>query len=222
MGLAHRALLRTETKTITEARMSQESACYGQANVAKTAFEEPQRHFLQPDFRTMLPHRDGSYTSLTAAPVASSEELQHCDRYTKGVPQMTTLKRAEPRRHHYVPRCWLAGFTDTGAQEGKLFVTDLKRRNQWSAEPGTAGIIRDFYRLEDDRASDPVLAEKALSQIENEIAPILRNIDKEMRPPTVDELEPLLYFIGVQWSRVPAFRPFILGVLDKLSYEQIA
>jgi Protein of unknown function (DUF4238) len=127
----------------------------------------------------------------------------------------------EPRRHHYAPRCWLAGFTDGGTQEAKLFVTDFKRGKQWGAIPGTAGFIRDFYRLEDEHASDPVMVEKALSQIENEIAPILRGIDKEMRGPTVEEVEPLLYFMAIQWSRVPAFRPFILGVLDKFSNEQI-
>ena len=135
---------------------------------------------------------------------------------------MTTPKQAEPRRHHYVPRCWLAGFTDTGNQDGTLYVTDFKRRNQWGAVPGTAGLIRDFYRLEDERASDPVMAERALSHIEDAVAPILRGIDREMRPPTVEEMEPLLYFMAIQWSRVPAFRPFVLGVLDKLSYEQIA
>jgi hypothetical protein len=135
---------------------------------------------------------------------------------------MNTPKRAEPRRHHYVPRCWLAGFTDTGNQDGKLFVTDFKRRNQWGAVPGTAGFIRDFYRLEDERASDPVMVEKALSQIEDAIAPILRDIDREVRPPTVEEMEPLVYFMAIQWSRVPAFRPLVLGVLDKLSSEQIA
>lgn len=37
------------------------------------------------------------------------------------------------------------------------------------------------------------MVEKALSQIEDAIAPILRNIDREMRPPTVEEMEPLLY-----------------------------
>jgi len=121
-----------------------------------------------------------------------------------------------------VPRCWLAGFTDTGTKGGKLFVTDFKRQNQWVAEPGTAGFIRDFYRLEDEGASDPVMIEKALSQIEDAIAPILRDIDREMRPPTVEEMEPLLCFMAVQWSRVPAFRPFVLDVMDKLSYEQIA
>jgi DNA replication protein DnaC len=29
---------------------------------------------------------------------------------------MSSGKQPEPRRHHYVPRCWLAGFTDTGDQ----------------------------------------------------------------------------------------------------------
>jgi hypothetical protein len=127
----------------------------------------------------------------------------------------------EPRRHHYVPRCWLAGFTETGEKDGKLWLTDLQRRKQWGAVPGTAGFIRDFYRLEDKGASDPVVAEKALSQIEGEVAPILRVVDREMRAPGVEELETLLYFIAVQWARVPAFRPFILGVMDKFSHEQI-
>ena len=65
------------------------------------------------------------------------------------------------------------------------------------------------------------MIEKELSQIEDAIAPILRDIDREMRPPTVEEMEPLLCFMAVQWSRVPAFRPFVLDVMDKLSYEQI-
>lgn len=113
----------------------------------------------------------------------------------------------EPRRHHFVPRCWLAGFTDTGEQDGRMFVTDLERRKQWGAVPGTAGFIRDFYRLEDERSSDPLVAEKAFSQIESEVAPILRSIDREKREPYSEELEPLQYFIAVQWVRAPAFRP---------------
>src|ERR1700690_533222 len=92
-------------------------------------------------------------------------------------------QEAEPRRHHYVPRCWLAGFTDTGEKEGRLFVTDLKRQNQWGAVPGTAGFIRDFYRLEGEHVDDPVLAEKSLSQIEDAIAPLLRSMDRDKRAP---------------------------------------
>lgn len=134
---------------------------------------------------------------------------------------VTPKNQPEPRRHHYVPRCWLAGFTDTGDKEGRLFVTDFKRRNQWGAAPGTAGFIRDFYRLEDEHVDDPILAEKALSQIEDAISPILRSMNSEMRGPRKEELEPLLYFIAIQWSRVPAFRPFMLNLFDKISRERI-
>src|ERR1017187_4944654 len=60
---------------------------------------------------------------------------------------MPAMKEPEPRRHHYVPQCWLAGFTDTGEKDGQLWVTDLVRRKQWQASPNNAGHIRDFYRL---------------------------------------------------------------------------
>lgn len=133
----------------------------------------------------------------------------------------TPQKQPEPRRHHYVPKCWLAGFSDTGDKQGRLFVTDFKRRNQWGAVPGTAGFIRDFYRLEDEHVDDPILAEKALSQIEDAIAPVLRSIDRDKRRPTHEELESLLYFIAIQWSRVPAFRPFVLNLFEKISHEKI-
>jgi hypothetical protein len=135
---------------------------------------------------------------------------------------MPPPKKGEPRAHHYVPRSWLAGFTDTSLPDGRLFVTDLSRNNQWSAKPGNAGFIRDFYRLEDEQASDPLIVEKGFSKIEDEVAPILRAIEHEHRKPRTDEIEPLLFFMAIQWSRVPAFRPFVLNVLDKFSYEQLS
>src|ERR1035438_8058334 len=74
---------------------------------------------------------------------------------------MPAMKEPEPRRHHYVPQCWLAGFTDTGEKDGQLWVTDLVRRKQWQASPNNAGHIRDFYRLSDEQL-DPVMAKRPL------------------------------------------------------------
>src|SRR5450755_3787132 len=71
-------------------------------------------------------------------------------------------QEAEPRRHHYVPQCWLAGFTETGENDGRLWVTDFSRQRQWPATPANAGHIRDFYRLSDP-APDPVVVEKFFS-----------------------------------------------------------
>ena len=79
----------------------------------------------------------------------------------------------------------------------------------------------DFYRLS-DYAPDPVVVEKFLSNVEDLAAPVLRTVDQERRPPTKDELEVLIDFMAFQWVRVPRYRPFILGVLDRLVREHYA
>ena len=120
----------------------------------------------------------------------------------------------EPRAHHYVPQFWLAGFTDTGEKDGRLWVTDLKRQKQWPSNPENAGHRRDFYRLSRADARDPVAFEKLFSQIEGAYAPLLKALDKRPRGPYLDEWESLLMYIAVQWMRVPAFRPMVLRIAE--------
>ena len=116
---------------------------------------------------------------------------------------------AVPRAHHFVPQCWLAGFTYTGDKSGRLWVTDLRRRKQWQSNPANAGHRRDFYRVADPRV-DPLYFENAFGEIENSIAPVLRTLYQEQRPPDPQEIEGLLCFAAVMFARVPAFRSFIL------------
>lgn len=130
-------------------------------------------------------------------------------------------QEAEPRGHHFVPRCWLVGFTENGEKDGRLWVTDLSRRKQWPSTPEKTGKIRDFYRFSEP-VSDPVIAEKLYSELEAINGPILKALDKERRPPRHDELDELLQFMAFQWGRVPKFRPFILNVLDKYAREKLA
>jgi hypothetical protein len=134
---------------------------------------------------------------------------------------MPLKKEAEPRSHHYVPACWLAGFTKTRDQDGELWVTDLGRQKQWATNPRKAGRIRDFYRLSDP-ALDPVVVEKALSKIEDAVAPTLRAIDQERRKPDKDELEDLLGFMAIQWVRGPSFRSWALGMLESMQRSQLS
>ena len=124
------------------------------------------------------------------------------------------------RRHHYVPRCWLAGFTETGENDGWLWVTDFSRQRQWPSTPDNAGHMRDFYRLADP-APHPVVVEQFFSVLEGQVAALLRSIDQERRRPNDDELDLLLQFIAFQWVRVPRFRPFALQVLDRILRERL-
>jgi hypothetical protein len=130
--------------------------------------------------------------------------------------EATAKQDAEPRGHHFVPKCWLAGFTETGEKDGRLWVTDLSRQKQWPTNPEKAGRIRDFYRVSEYRP-DPNVVEKAFSDAEAAIGAILRSLDRDPRPPNPDELDALLQFMALQRGRVPAFRPFVLKVLESIT-----
>lgn len=125
-----------------------------------------------------------------------------------------TAAENEPRAHHYVPQFWLAGFTDTGEKDGRLWVTDLKRQKQWQSKPENAGHRRDFYRLTDDAAKDPVAFEKVFSRIESAFAPLLKALDERPRGPYLNEWKSIFMYIAIQWMRVPAFRPMLLRIAD--------
>ena len=116
---------------------------------------------------------------------------------------------SEPRAHHYVPQCWLSGFTSTRELDGRLWVTDFKRTKQWPSSPPNVGHSRDFYRISEPNL-DPVTVEKFYSKIEDRIAPLLKDLDREKRTPTKNEMESICIFMAFQWSRVPAFRPKIV------------
>ena len=133
-----------------------------------------------------------------------------------------TTAQCEPRAHHYVPQFWLAGFTDTGEKDGRLWVTDLKRKKQWQSNPENAGHRRDFYRVSDPSYEDPVAFEKLFARIENEFAPLLKAMDERPRGPYLREWESLFMYVAIQWMRVPAFRPTILRIADGIHQEFLA
>ena len=128
---------------------------------------------------------------------------------------MGRTRGSVPRAHHFVPQCWLAGFTETGQKTGRLWVTDLKKRKQWPSNPRNTGHRRDFYRIAGAQL-DPVAFEKVFSKIEGVVAPILKRLYEKPRTPLDDELDGLLLFAAFQYVRVPAFRPVVLKMADSL------
>lgn len=116
----------------------------------------------------------------------------------------------EARAHHFVPKCWLAGFTESGEADGLLFVTDLKRKKQWRCRPSEVGHRRDLNRIENPALSDPLKIEKTFSGIESEVAPIFRALTEEKRGPQNSfELSMLLEYMAIQWVRVPTSRAVV-------------
>jgi hypothetical protein len=124
-------------------------------------------------------------------------------------------RKSGPRAHHHSPQCWLAGFTDSGEKDGRLFVTDLKRRKQWGTSPPNAGHIRDFYRVSDSDLP-PLFFENAFGQIESILGPIFKSLYGSPRQPNEEELTAVLHFIALQHARTPAFRPWFMELNDRI------
>jgi hypothetical protein len=41
----------------------------------------------------------------------------------------------QSRKHHYVPEFYLAGFTESGTDDGRLHVLDKEQLRQWPSTP---------------------------------------------------------------------------------------
>lgn len=59
-----------------------------------------------------------------------------------------------PRKHHYVPQCYLSGFTiEPGSS--RLHVLDKESGRSYPSRIGDAGCERDFYIIELEDDGDP-------------------------------------------------------------------
>ena len=122
-----------------------------------------------------------------------------------------TAVHKEARAHHYVPQCWLLGFTETGEKDGMLYVTDLKRKKQWRCKPSEVGHRRDFNRVDDPSVSDPNAIETIFAEVESSVATaksvFLFDVQGSVAKSTFAGLPWLLYLRS--WCKRPIhFWPF--------------
>jgi len=68
---------------------------------------------------------------------------------------------------------------------------------------------------------DPTTFEKNYGDFESAIAPMLKLLNEEKREPGREELEGLLTFMAIQWTRIPTFRPTVLGISDSFTRAEV-
>lgn len=113
----------------------------------------------------------------------------------------------QPRKHHYVPKFLLGGFTDIGSTDGYLSVLDLKRSHSWRCKPEAVAHQRDFNRVETDEPTiDPFIVERALAQYEGHWSSRIREILTNKTIPKGEAREDLMLFIAFMMVRIPRFR----------------
>jgi hypothetical protein len=64
-------------------------------------------------------------------------------------PQAARPAGRMPRRHHFIPQFYLAGFTDSGQRDGSLWILNREDGLRWQGTPASVAHERDFYRVDD-------------------------------------------------------------------------
>jgi hypothetical protein len=104
--------------------------------------------------------------------------------------------KTTPRKHHYIPEFYLAGFTNSGKRDDFLYVLDKKQVKQWKGTPKNAACERDFYRVDSEELESDYI-ENVISKFEGLAAPVLEKIIKNCTLPLPeDEAYVILTNIG--------------------------
>lgn len=118
------------------------------------------------------------------------------------VPEMNT-----PRKHHYLPKSYLAAWTDSGTIDGQVQVIDKFKGKAWAVKPVNAAKETDLYMIDVSEVVGDIEAteiESFFGKIEDAAAPVIkRMISGDPMPDTADR-ESLMAFLAVLTLRVPA------------------
>jgi hypothetical protein len=123
------------------------------------------------------------------------------------------MKPNRPRKSHYLPKFYLAGFTQSG--DGDLFVVDRTTGRSWTSSPAKAATERDLYAVDLGPTEDPDLVEKVLGALEGRFSQIVRDVSANHYLPEGEDFDWFLNFVAVMATRIPYMRKVVSQAVDR-------
>jgi len=111
---------------------------------------------------------------------------------------------AQPRKHHYVPRFYLANFSSLERKKQRIWVYEKGRKPRKST-PSLEGCRKDFYAFEENGQKNTEV-ETWFSNLEGAVAPLIADLVSTKREPTPNERLRLSIFMGTLYTRTPLGR----------------
>ena len=127
----------------------------------------------------------------------------------------------QPRKHHFVPQFYLAGFTQSDSKDGDLFVLDKERKATWKSTPKGTAHKRDFHAIDDKAGGDAMAIEKKLAHLEGQWSAVLADVIETRAIPEDESFGDLMMFVAFMAVRVPPIRNILSDFIDRLSKAQI-
>ena len=115
------------------------------------------------------------------------------------------------KRHHYVPRAYLALFTDPetpSGQEPYVWVYEREEKEPYARAPHKLAVRTHYYSVASGSGEWDTAVEEFLSRIESEAMPVLRRFGEGADPSALSDKERgwLAYFIAMLSVRIPGLR----------------
>lgn len=126
----------------------------------------------------------------------------------------TTVSTA--RKHHYVPKSYLAAWTQDGTIDGQLLVVDKQTGKDWSVKPVNAAKETDLYMIDVADTEGEVSAtsiEADFGRIEDEAAPIVKRVLAGEALPYGSDRVRVLTLLATLVVRVPSRLKWLNDVL---------
>lgn len=125
----------------------------------------------------------------------------------------------EPRKHHFLPKFWLRGFTTNGKVEGRLNAINAEGK-VYSTTPCNAGHRRDYYRIDRTDGGDEFIVEKTIDNFD--FQSVLSSVLSSQQALSKEEFDKLLAFTALMAARGPSAHGAIESLTSALSQAQRA
>ena len=107
-------------------------------------------------------------------------------------------------KHHYIPKCYLKGFTDGGESSSKFWAVPKKNKAPFLTSPNDSCAERDYYSV--DHENSLIVENFYAEQIEPKIINAIRHIDSHSCLPPKEEMRHLILLLATLYLRVPSHR----------------
>ena len=124
------------------------------------------------------------------------------------------MSGGEARKHHWVPQCYLKGFTTDRNKSSQLYVVDGRARKSFRAPPSKVAAERDFNRIEVN-GHHPNSIESAFSGFETRVSDALDRIEATGNISNEEDRVLILNLIAMLAVRNPRMRETMRGAKER-------
>lgn len=110
-------------------------------------------------------------------------------------------------KHHYIPKCYLKGFTNGGDNLSPFWAMSKDNGNYFSTTPNDACAQRDYYTVEHN---NPLIVEDFYAEkIEPQISKALNYIAVHECLPPREDMKYIILLLATLYLRVPSYRKLL-------------